>query len=210
MRRRPAALVLLLVAAAALSPAAPAAAAAAADATARLEAAARANDAAAAADAIADGADLNARGGGGQTPIMAATLSGSTDVVRLLLSEHRAALDLSLGEQDGYTPLHGAGFQGRAEAAALLIAAGLDPRERHQDGYAPVHRACWGREPRHTETVRVLLEQGKVPVNELGNGQTPLDAALRSGNEGTIALLRARGGKTAEELAPDDYDDAEL
>jgi ankyrin repeat protein len=57
-------------------------AAASSDATAQLEAAARSNDVAAAKQAVKEGADLNAQGRGGQTPIMAATLAGSTDVVR--------------------------------------------------------------------------------------------------------------------------------
>ena len=47
-----------------------------------LEAAARGNDAEAARRAIAAGAALNAKGAGGQTPLMAATLAGSTEVVR--------------------------------------------------------------------------------------------------------------------------------
>jgi ankyrin repeat protein len=59
--------------------------AASSDATAQLEAAARINDVAAAKQAIQDGADVNAQGGGGQTPIMAATLAGSTDIVRCVL-----------------------------------------------------------------------------------------------------------------------------
>jgi hypothetical protein len=31
-----------------------------------------------------------------------------------------------------------------------------------QDGYTPIHRACWGRQQRHTDTVKALLEDGKV------------------------------------------------
>ncbi|WIA28268.1 hypothetical protein OEZ86_010822 [Tetradesmus obliquus] len=179
------------------------AAAASSDPTAQLEAAARSNDVAAAQQAIQDGADVNAQGGGGQTPIMAATLSGSTDIVRFLLDEHSSRVDTSIGEKDGYTPMHGAGFQGRADIARLLIAAGLNPSDRHRDGFTPIHRACWGRQQRHTDTVRVLLEDGKVDVNELANGNTPLDSALGSGNEATVALIRSKGGRTAGDIAMD-------
>ena len=42
-----------------------------------------------------------------------------------------AGADVSIGEKDGYTPMHGAGFQGRAEVAKLLIAHGLDPSDVH-------------------------------------------------------------------------------
>jgi len=44
-----------------------------------------------------------------------------------------AGADVSIGEKDGYTPMHGAGFQGRAEVAKLLIAHGLDPSDVHSD-----------------------------------------------------------------------------
>ena len=39
--------------------------------------------------------------------------------------------DTSIPEKDGYTPMHGAGFQGRAAIAKALIAHGLDPSDRH-------------------------------------------------------------------------------
>jgi ankyrin repeat protein len=54
-----------------------------------------------------------------------------------LLDEHSARIDFSIGEKDGYTPMHGAGFQGRADIARLLIAAGLDPSDRHKVGMQP-------------------------------------------------------------------------
>ena len=65
-------------------------------------------------------------------------------------------VDAGVGEKDGYTPLHGAGFQGRAEIARLLLedARNLDPNSFHEDGFAPLHRACWGREQRHADTIR--------------------------------------------------------
>ena len=51
--------------------------------------------------------------------------------VRFLLD---AGADTTIGEKDGYTPLHGAGFQGRATIARMLIDHGLDPKEKHSDG----------------------------------------------------------------------------
>jgi hypothetical protein len=41
----------------------------------------------------------------------------------------------------------------------------------------------------------------QVDVNEMGNGGTPLDAALASGNEATVALLKRKGGRTAGDIA---------
>lgn len=58
--------------------------------------------------ALNNGADINTRGPGDQTPLMAAVLSGKAEVVRALLL---SGADTTLPEKDGYTPMHGAGFQ---------------------------------------------------------------------------------------------------
>ena len=91
----------------------------------------------------------------GQTPLMMAVLMGKEEVVKMLLKE--SVVDASIPEKDGYTPFHGAGFQGRASIARMLIkdSRGLDPSDRHKDGFQPLHRACWGGEARHAETVKV-------------------------------------------------------
>ena len=134
--------------------------------------------------ALADDASvLNEIGGGGQTPLMSATLRGHYDICEYLL---HAGADVSIPEKDGYTPLHGAGFQGRSKIAALLLDFGLDPYKAHEDGYYPMHRACWGREKRHTETVRVFLRHG-VPAHQKGkDGRRCMDMTR---NEHTRQLL---------------------
>jgi len=101
----------------------------------------------------------------GQTPLMKSVLMGQTDIVRLLLELDE--VDVTIGEKDGYTPMHGAGFQGRAEILKLLIKdrRKIDPNEFHRDGFAPLHRACWGQESRHTDTAKVFVELGGVPWN---------------------------------------------
>lgn len=57
------------------------------------------------------------------------SLRGNLESVKFLLA---AKADTSIPEKDGYTPMHGAGFQGRAEIAKLLIAHGLNPSEKHK------------------------------------------------------------------------------
>ncbi len=72
--------------------------------------------------------------------------------------------------------MHAAGFQGRAEILKTLLnhGEGLAPlMTKHSDGYYPLHRACWGREERHAETVKVFIEEGGVDYNfksQHGNG----------------------------------------
>ena len=70
--------------------------------------------------------------GSGQTPLMMAVLMGREGVVEVLLAE--PAVDASIPEKDGYTPLHGAGFQGRARIASMLLRdhRKLDPNHRYR------------------------------------------------------------------------------
>lgn len=147
----------------------------------------KANDVSDATRILAGGdlTELDTRGSGGQTALMYSVLTGKYEMVKLLVS-HGA--DTSIPEKDGYTPMHGAGFQGRAEIAKYLITkAGLDPSDQHRDGFAPLHRACWGASSGHTETVRVLLEAG-VPVDlASADGKLPIDLTQ---NSGTALLLK--------------------
>lgn len=48
-----------------------------------------------------------------------------------------------------------------------------------------------------------VLPALQVDVNELANGQTPLDSAYGSGNDATVALLNSKGGKSAADLHTD-------
>lgn len=58
---------------------------------------------------------------------MMATLQGKIGFVRASLE---AGCDTTIGEMDGYTPVHGAGFQGRPEIMQLLIDHGMDPNDK--------------------------------------------------------------------------------
>ena len=100
----------------------------------------------------------------GQTPLMKSVLMGHTEVVRILLDLEE--VDVTIGEKDGYTPMHGAGFQGRADIVKLLAEKNIDPSEYHKDGYTPLHRACWGQDQRHLETVKMFVDVAKVPYNQ--------------------------------------------
>ena len=133
--------------------------------------------------------------GSGQTPLMAASLSGKTTAVKHLLA---LGADPTIGEKDGYTPLHGVAFQGRADAARLLLADPRVPNEMHRDGFFPVHRACWGREKRHTDTLRVFLEAGEFD-RKTKTGESLIEVCRKSANEGSSKLLND-WGSAAEEL----------
>ncbi len=92
----------------------------------------RADDPEAVASALASSPSfLDQRGPGGQTPLMMGCLMGKARAVAALLA---SGADVGIGEKDGYTPMHGAAFQGRADVARILIDHGLDPKELHTDG----------------------------------------------------------------------------
>jgi ankyrin repeat protein len=162
-----------------------------------LHTAARADDPEKVEALITEGAELNVRGNGGQTPIMAATLGGATKAFKVLLEK---GADTSIGEKDGYTPYHGAGFQGRAEIARLLKAHGLDPLDTHSDGYIGLHRACWGREQRHTDTVRAFLKMGVDAEHKAQNGKTCLDMTPNEATKKFVQGWLDRKKKKATEL----------
>ncbi len=108
---------------------------------------------------------------------MASVLRGHKDLVIDLLA---AGADFTIGEKDGYTPMHGAGFQGRAEIAAVLLKHGVPATSYHADGYAPIHRAAWGTERRHADTIRVLVEEGGVDIDLPVRSPAPAGTTVRS------------------------------
>lgn len=114
---------------------------------------------------------------GGQTTLMQAVLGIKNLSVQFLIDQ---GADCTIGEASGYTPMHGAGFKGNAEAVHILFEAGCDPSEMGADGFTPIHRACWGGEKEHTATVKAYLEVG-VPVDEQAtDGRGPDQMFLRN------------------------------
>ena len=134
----------------------------------------------------------------GQTPLMMSILMGKVEIVRILLAED--VVDVTIPEKDGYTPYHGAGFQGRAEIAKLLLEdrRQIDPNLKHKDGFTPMHRACWGQEKRHTDTVAMFIEVGNVPWDQKSSdGKTCMEITH---NGGTKKWLRKWSKKSKGEL----------
>ena len=152
--------------------------------------------------AIKAGANINRHyqiSGQMTSALMYSSLMGFTEVVKVLL-DHDASLDLDM-QGTGFTPIHGASFQGQPEVIKLLLGAGADPNHRHDDGFLPMHRACWGNTPKHTEAVLVFLEHGvdclqtamdpnypgSDTFEETGGLMTPLN--MSGTNPMTIGLL---------------------
>lgn len=150
-----------------------------------------AEDIDAATAALKGGANINALSPrGSQTPLMQSVLHGRTKMVQFFLEN---GADFTIGERNGYTPMHGAGFQGRKEVAELLFKYGVGLRDKHEDGYEPAIRACWGPQDRHTETVEWFLDNG-VPVDDI------YDDCMEKGSDRTKQLLESRKSSGSGEL----------
>jgi ankyrin repeat protein len=147
--------------------------------------------------ALDDGADINQIGTGGQTPLVHAVLTGKENAVKILLM---LGADTSLAEKQGYNVMHAAGFQGRAEILKTLLNHGLAPlMTEHADGFYPLHRACWGGKERHTETVKVFIEEGGVAYNwKSKNGDGCLDMTQNPATK--ELMLEAQRKAETEEL----------
>ncbi len=86
--------------------------------------------------ALADGADVNARNSqSGATLLITAAVAGHTKAVATLL-EHGA--DINARGQDGGTALHAAAFFGHTETAKFLLEKGADTNIRSNDGATPL------------------------------------------------------------------------
>jgi ankyrin repeat protein len=101
---------------------------------------------------------------------------------------------------DGWTPLHLAGFFGRAESAKLLLAHGASV-SAYGNNYMrnmPLHAALAGSQD--AALVRLLLEHD-ADVNAKGaTNITPLHLAASRGNQALVDMLLAKGADKAAKM----------
>ncbi len=144
---------------------------------------------------LAGGADPNAAGAGGATPLHVATTYG------------HAAAKIASNSGSPAQRLHVATTYGHAAAVELLLAGGADPNrtDRHGNGplWTAVYQACrTGRTDGNLEVVRLLVVAGADPGHKNHYGRSPRDSA-EHGDQFIAGLLPRRGGRTESRAAPD-------
>ena len=176
---------------------------------------------------LAAGTDVNAKAGGGDTPLDWAIMgkrTGAADLLRkhggMMVEELRSGMtplhaaarkglkevvellihegtDVNAKSDDGWTPLHKAALQGHKEIAKVLIAAGADVDAKNNRDMTPLHQAA---RSGRKEIAGLLLAKGADVNAKTDDGRTPLDSAIKDKHTETAALLRKHGGKTGEGL----------
>ncbi|XP_048246286.1 uncharacterized protein LOC124127331 isoform X3 [Haliotis rufescens] len=126
-------------------------------------------------------ADVNCRGGGGRTPVMAAALGGHRDVVELLVNE---GADVSLVDKDGNNILHQACRGGDVETVKFVLSLHVvDINSRGWRSRTPVVSAALRR---HRDVVEFLVSEGADVSLVDEYGDNILHLACMRGNLETV------------------------
>jgi len=130
-------------------------------------------------------AAVNARSRYGDTALLAASLKGHTEVARVLLA---AGAELN---PEGWSPLHYAAFEGRAEMIKFLLDKGADKNAIAPNEFTPLMLAVRNG---HEDAARALL-YGDPDVNYKApsTGETALTLAVKKGAAPVIELLKRAG-----------------
>ena len=144
--------------------------------------------------AIAAGADVNAKEqrDPGWTPLHIATQLDHKEIAKLLIIN-----DAYVNAKDNYglTSLHWAARVGCKETAELLIEKGTDLNAKDDYGSTSLHNAAG---TGHKEIAELLLAKGADMNAKDGDGETALDEAVQNEHTETADLIRKHGGKAGD------------
>ncbi|MDH3668025.1 MAG: ankyrin repeat domain-containing protein [Paracoccaceae bacterium] len=136
------------------------------------------------------GADPDAQGGNGETPLTTALVGGHLSMASLLID---LGADIQGRNRGGFAPLHAAAFAGAAEIAALLLDRGADVND--QANKAGVTALSIASEEGHVGVAQVLIDHGADVEAAEQNGYTPLTRAIWRGQQAVVSLLQQRGAR---------------
>jgi len=142
---------------------------------------------------ISKGADVNAVGNDGITPLLSAVVSKTPEIVTLLIEAGADVNGKGQKFHDGVTPVMEAVASMNLEMVTMLVEAGADVNAKNIDGLTPLlYAARFSTTP---EMVSLLIGAG-ADVNAKFQGATPLYLArLRGDMPEIIKLLKAAGAR---------------
>jgi ankyrin repeat protein len=148
---------------------------------------------------IAKGADARAKSRVGWTALHSAATSGEADRVRVLL-DHGADVN-AVEKPQGRTPLMWAAANGATEAVKLLLDRGADPNVQGTFGKDTALMRAAAHGPGDAGAVKALLARGADPLVRDRENVTPLEWALRQGDDVAAAAIQAAGKPNASAKA---------
>jgi ankyrin repeat protein len=151
---------------------------------------------------IDEGAEIDARGENGETPLILAILGGHADVTELLIG---LGADVMARNARGLTPLHAAAYSGSAELARLLLDHGAALEDTaNVSGATPLMLAA---EENHVAVAELLIARGADLSIPDRDGFTPLSQAWAKKRTEMVRLLKQHGAtcQPVEILGSEDY-----
>ena len=131
---------------------------------------------------LKQGADVNAKLGGGPTVLMSAAAGGHTEIVTILIA---AGANVNAKDKSGWTALIVAARYGRTETVKVLIEAGADVNAKRHLETALISAAGGG----HTEIVMILIAAGADVNSTPLRGKTALTSAAAGGHTEIVMIL---------------------
>jgi len=153
---------------------------------------------------------VNATGGYYRTPALAALARRHLEVAQML---HRDGSSMEFPDMGLYSPLHSAAFKGDSEVIQVLLDCKLDINAKAHYDRTALHNALEYWAPHHSETVRLLIENGADPNARMSDGSAPLHLASSEGIAEAVRLLLMYGadveavdgmGRTAFQVASEE------
>ena len=129
-------------------------------------------------EAVEHGADVNFRGRGGFTALLAAARNGHLDVVKYLV-EHGANINQRDNNRDK-TPLLAASFKGHYDVVRYLVEHGADLNLQGVNGWTPLHDAAYVGD---IEVVKLLVDHNCDLRLKNERGETARETAERGSHD---------------------------
>ncbi|XP_062504675.1 ankyrin-1-like [Corticium candelabrum] len=136
------------------------------------------------------GADINAVGWGGVTPLHIAAAEGPLSMVKLLSQWKGDKVDVCALDEDGNQPLHYSALEGHSDIVEFLLERGAPVNCRAKNNQAPLH---WAAGNNRQDVVDILCDTGADPNCRDNCKCTPLHWATDAGNDTMAAKLLSRG-----------------